>query len=157
MPTMRMRSLSAVPLCGVLVVACGHTDPATQVAIDNRLSADPITAPLGLDAAVSRGVVRLEGEVDSADQRRRAMDVTRGVPGVKAVVDAMYVSDAFIIAAVKQALAADSLVGRIPFTVSASHGRVQLISDQTGPDDRARALAIASAVDGVTHVDDLMR
>jgi len=154
---MRMQRLSVVPLCGVLVVACGHTDPATQIDIDARLAADPITAPLGLDIAVSRGIVRLEGEVDSPEQRHRAVDVARGTPGAKDVVDAMYVSDTFVAAAVTQALAADPLVGRIPFTVNASRGRVQLISDQTGPDDRSRAVAVASGVDGVTHVEDLMR
>ena len=153
---MRMRILSAVPLCGLLVMACGHTDPAMQIDVDARLSADPVTAPLGLDIAVSRGIVRLEGEVSSPEQRRRAMDVAR-VPGAREVVDAMYVSDTSVVAAVRQALAADSLVGKIPFTVNARRGRVQLISDQTGPEDRARAVEIASHVDGVTHVEDLMR
>lgn len=157
---MRIRALSArsaVVLYGVLVAACGHTDPAIQMDIDARLSADRVTAPLGLDIAVTRGRVRLEGEVNSQEQRSRAVNLARGVPGVKEVVDAMHFSDATVIAAVTEALAADPLVGRIPFTVRARAGTVQLISDQTGKDDRVRAVEVASRVNGVEHVEDLMR
>ena len=66
-------------------------------------------------------------------------------------------SDATIVTAVKQALAADPLVGRIPIEVDASNGNVRLISDQTGPDDRKQAVAIASKIDGVRQVEDRMR
>ena len=157
---MPVRSLSvrgALLVCCALGAACGHTDPAVQIEIDVRLSADRITAPLGLDIAVSRGHVRLAGEIQSQEQRQRALDVARSVPGVKEVADAMHFSDAAVSAAVRHALASDPLVGRIPFTVTAHEGAVQLISDQTGPDDRVRAVEVASRVTGVQRVDDLMR
>ena len=44
---------------------------------------------LGLDISATRGVVRLEGEVNSSAQRQRAIDLARAVAGVKDVVDAM--------------------------------------------------------------------
>ena len=159
-PLLRARVLRvwlALIVGGAMLSACGHTDPAIQIEIDVRLSADRITAPLTLDVAVNRGRVRLDGEVQSEEQRTRALDVARGVPGVRTVADAMHFSDATVVAAVVQALAADPLVGKIPFTVNAHEGTVQLISDQTGPDDRVRAVEVASRVTGVQRVEDLMR
>jgi hyperosmotically inducible protein len=141
----------------LVAVACGQTDPAIQIAIDAQLAVDSVTAPLSVDISVNRGVARLVGEVSSRDQERRAVDLARSVRGVKTVIDEMYFSDAAIVAAVKTALAADPLVGKIPIVVQASAGIVSLTSNQTGKDDRTRALAVASKVDGVKHVEDLMR
>ena len=139
------------------MAGCGTTDPALLITIDSRLAADPATAMLGLDISVSRGVVRLEGEVNSSAQRRRAIDLSRAVAGVKNVIDAMYPGDDAIAAAIRQALASDPLVGRIPITVTARQGTVQLISDQTGKEDRIRAVEIAARAEGVKKVVDLMR
>jgi osmotically-inducible protein OsmY len=69
----------------------------------------------------------------------------------------MQLSDAAVVAAVKRALAADSLVGKIPIEVDGSAGNIRLMSDQTGPDDRARAMEVASKIDGVRQVEDRMR
>ena len=147
---------AATVLC-VAVAACGDSDPAVQTAVDAQLSVDSVTAPLSVDISVTRGVVRLTGEVASRDQQRRAVELTRSVRGVENVIDEMRLSDAAVVAAVKQALAADSLVGRIPIEVDSSAGNIRLMSDQTGPDDRARAMEVASKVDGVKHVEDRMR
>ena len=65
--------------------------------------------------------------------------------------------DDAIATAVRHALASDPLVGRIPITVTARQGTVQLISDQTGKEDRIRAVEIAAHVEGVKKVEDLMR
>ena len=62
-----------------------------------------------------------------------------------------------IAAAVRRALAADPLVGRVPIDVASSHGNVSLTSEQTDKEQRARATEIAAKVDGVARVDDLMR
>lgn len=139
------------------MAGCGTTDPALLVTIDSQLAADPVTAMLGLDISVTRGVVRLEGEVNSSAQRRRAIDLAWTVSGVRDVIDAMYPGDEAIATAVRQALASDPLVGRIPITVTATQGTIQLISDQTGKEDRIRAVEIAAHVEGVRKVEDLMR
>jgi hyperosmotically inducible protein len=149
-------SPAAIALC-LLITACAPTDPAIQTAVDAQLSVDRVTAPLSVDISVNRGIVRLSGEVESRDQQRRAVELARSVHGVKNVTDEMHLSDVAIIAAVKQALAADPLVGKIPIDVDASAGSIRLKSDQTGKDDRTRAVEVASKIDGVTHVEDLMR
>lgn len=146
-----------VLLCVIIHAACGRTDPAVQTAVDERISADAGTAALSLDISINRGVVRLAGEVTTAEQRRRAVALARSVDGVKDVVDGMHLSDATIVAAVKSALAADPLVGKVPIEVDANRGNIRLMSDQTDKEQRARAMELAANVDGVTHVEDRMR
>jgi osmotically-inducible protein OsmY len=146
-----------VLLCVVIHAACGRTDPAVQIAVDDRISADAGTAALSLDISINQGVIRLAGEVTTREQRRRAVALARSVDGVKDVVDGMQLSDATIVAAVKSALAADPLVGKIPIEVDANRGNIRLMSDQTDKEQRARAMELAANVDGVKHVEDRMR
>ena len=149
----------AVVLLSALSVttACGRSDPAIQTEVASQLVVDSATASQSLKVSVTRGVVRLTGAVDSREQRRRAIEIARGTRGVKDVIDAMYPSDATIVAAVKKTLAADPLVGRIPIEVESTGGKIRLMSDQTTKADRARAVEISSKVEGVKHVEDLMR
>lgn len=140
-----------------LLAACGQTDPAIQAAVDSALAADPATADLGVDVSVSRGVVRLIGEVETRDQQQRAVAIARSTSGVRDVVDEMRLSDAAIVAAVRQALASDPVVGQVPIEVDARNGHIRLMSDQTDRDQRARAVDVASQVDGVTAVEDRMK
>lgn len=142
---------------GMCAAACRPADPALQIAVDERLSGDPATAPLSIDISVLRGVIHLAGEVTSRDEQRRIVELARSVDGVRDVVDEMHLSDAVIVAAVKRALADDSLVGTVPIEVASSRGMVSLMSDQTDKDQRARARQIAATVDGVKQVEDLMR
>jgi len=58
---------------------------------------------------------------------------------------------------VKQALAADEIVAKIPIEVDAKEGFVRLWSDQTTAEERAKIVQIASGVPGVEHVEDRMR
>jgi osmotically-inducible protein OsmY len=161
MPTVRSAAAYTVApiaaLLSMLTIACGQTDPAIQTAIDAQLAGDSVTAPLSVDISVSRGVVRLAGEVASREQQRRAVALAEAVRGVKRVTDEMYLSDDVIVAAVKKTLAADPLVGRVPIDVDSSGGNIRLVSDQTTKDDRIRAVEISSKVDGVKHVEDRMR
>ena len=163
MPSMHdVRSSSVAPLfivliAGALLTACSQTDPSIQVAVDAQLAVDGTTAPLSIDVSVSRGVVYLAGEATSRDQRSRAVELARSVRGVKNVVDDMHLSDAVITATVKQMLAADPLVGKIPIEVVTTNGRTSLSSAQTSKEDRIRAVDIAKKVEGVTQVEDLMR
>ena len=149
--------LVSVLIAGALLTACTQTDPSIQVAVDAQLAVDATTAPLSIDISVSRGVVHLTGEATSRDQRDRAVELARSVRGVKDVVDDMHLSDDVITATVKQMLAADPMVGKIPIEVVTRNGRTSLSSAQTSKEDRIRAVDIAKKVDGVTHVEDLMR
>ena len=112
---------------------------------------------LSLDISITRGVVRLAGEVTSREQSRRAVELARSVDGVKDVLDDMYLSDEAIIAAVTRVLAADPLVGRAPIEVDSNGGNIRLRSDQTDKDQRARAMELSAMVDGVNQVEDRMR
>jgi osmotically-inducible protein OsmY len=139
-------------------MACARTDPSIQVAVDSQLAVDSITAPLSIDISVTRGVVHLAGEVTAREQRTRAVELARAVDGVKDVVDEMHLSDALIAATVKQALAADPLIGTVPIQVVTTNGGYTVLSSaQTTKEDRTRALEIAKKVEGVTHVEDGMR
>src|SRR4029079_4960008 len=122
--------------------ACGRTDPSLQIAVDQALSGDPATAALNIDIFANKGVVHLAGEVESREQERRAVAVARSVGAARDVVDELRLTDAAIVDAVKRALAADPLVGRIPIEVDSSRGNIRLSSAQTGPDDRKQAVAV---------------
>lgn len=143
-------------LC-VIFAACGRTDPAIQIAVDAQLAASMATATLSLDISVNRGVVRLAGEVASRDQQRRAVELAGSVDGVEGVIDEMYLGDGTIVIAVKQVLASDPLVGKVPIDVDARGGHVRLMSEQTDKEQRARAMELATKVDGVKDVEDRMR
>jgi|RhiMethySRZTD1v2_1073278.scaffolds.fasta_scaffold169413_3 osmotically-inducible protein OsmY len=150
-------SLVGVALLPVMTAACGQSDPAIQTAVDSQLAVDSVTAPLSVDISVTRGVVHLAGDVQSREQQHRAVELARGVRGVKQVVDELQLSDGVIVAAVKRTLAADPLVGTIPIDVDSSGGNIRLMSDQTNKEQRARAVDLSSKVDGVKHVEDRMR
>jgi osmotically-inducible protein OsmY len=156
-PSGATQRVAVVLLSGALIAACAETDPAIQAAVDAQLSVDGATTALSLDISVTRGVVHLVGAVASREQQRRAVELTRSVRGVKDVVDNMNLSDASVVAAVKQALAADPIVGRIPIEIDSTNGYTRLTSDQTSKDERTRAVEIARQIDGVTQVEDRMR
>ena len=156
----RARRVSLTLITTLLITittACGETDPAIQIAVDARLAGDSITAPLSVDISVTRGVVRLAGEVQSREQQRHAVEIARAVAGVRNVIDDMHLSDDAVLAAVRKTLAADPLVGQVPIEVDGSGGNIRLTSDQTNKEQRARAVAISSKVDGVAQVEDRMR
>jgi osmotically-inducible protein OsmY len=152
-----MLRVATILLVIVPFAACTRTDPAIQAAVDSQLSVDSATASLSLDISVTRGVVHLAGVVASRDQQRRAVELTRTVRGVTDVVDEMHLSDAAVAAAVKQALQADPIIGKVAIDVDSTNGYTRLMSDQTTRDDRTRALELAKKVDGVTQVEDRMR
>jgi osmotically-inducible protein OsmY len=152
-----MLRVATILLFGALLAACTRTDPSIQAAVDSQLSVDSVTAALSLDISVTSGVVHLAGVVESRDQQRRAVELTRTVRGVKDVVDEMHLSDAAVAEAVKRALQSDPIIGKVPIDVDSTNGYTRLMSDQTTKDDRTRALELAKKVDGVTQVEDRMR
>ena len=75
----------------------------------------------------------------------------------RSVIDDMYLSDTAIVDAVRKTLASDEILANVPIQVDSAGGNVSLTSDQTTREHRKRAVAIASKVDGVKHVEDRMR
>lgn len=146
-------------LCMVigLSVACGRPDADVQAAVRAQLANDPVTAPLDLSVEVKRGVVRLSGETRTAAEQAKAIEIARSIEGVSDVISDMRVADAGLVEAIKKAFAADPVLASVPIEVDSRDGAVRLMSDQTNREQRERAVAVAKRVEGVKHVEDLMK
>ena len=77
----------------VAAVACGSeravqvqpqavADAEVGVRVKTALVNDPQLGPRGIDVRINRGLVILVGQVNSAEEATRAVDLARGVPGV---------------------------------------------------------------------------
>jgi osmotically-inducible protein OsmY len=137
--------------------ACARSEDALRRDVRSRLDADPTLAPLTLSIEVKRQVVYLSGKTSTKDEQQGAVVAATGVRGVRLVVNDMWLNNAALADKVKDALAQDALVGKIPIEVEAEGNLVRLSSDQTNRDERERAVKVASAVEGVTKVEDRMR
>jgi osmotically-inducible protein OsmY len=153
------RQITLALLCTVTLVCCGSTpsDEDIRREVENQLAAMKATAGLTPAVDVQQGVVRLSGKTATREVRQQAMHRARSVKGVKVVVNDMWSSNTALIEKVKEALARDPLVGGIPIAVDARLDTVYLISDKTNEGHRTRAIQIASAVEGVSRVEDLMK
>ncbi len=96
--TMRQNTTVAMALVlAVLLAACSSTtgkslgrdiDDATITAeVKAKLAAEKIATLTRIDVDTNNGVVALNGTVQSEDMRMRAVDVARGVKGVREVVN----------------------------------------------------------------------
>jgi len=143
-------------LAAVLCFACVLSESEIRRDVRERLDADNSLAKLKLSIEVKNRVVYLSGRTWTQEQQQQAVAAARG-RGIKLVVNRMSLINSALIDKVKQALAADERIGKIPIEVDAEGTIVRLMSDQTNSDDRTRAVQVASAVDGVTQVEDLMK
>jgi osmotically-inducible protein OsmY len=137
--------------------ACVPSESDIRSDVRERLAADESTAKLDLSIAVQNRVVYLSGKTVTLEEQQRALTVARGADGVKVVVNDMWLNNLSLVDKVRQALAADDKVGKIPIDVDANGTTVRLMSDQTNSEERARAVEIATAVEGVSQVEDRMR
>mgnify|MGYP003580315856 CR=1 FL=1 len=140
-----------------LSLACVPSEEDIRSDVRAQLAADSTTAALGLSVSAEKRVVYLSGKTATKEEQQRAMDLARGVNGVKLVVNDMWINNAELANKVKAALAADALVGKIPIDVDAKGPNVRLMSDQTNGEERTRAVQVASAVEGVKQVEDRMK
>jgi osmotically-inducible protein OsmY len=138
-------------LAAVLCVACVRSEPNIRTDVRERLDADQTLAGLDLSIEVKKRVVYLSGRTFTEEQQQRAIAAARG-RGIKLVVNHMSLTNSALIDKVKQALAADETIGKIPIDVDAEGTIVRLMSDKTNSDERERAVQVASAVEGVTQV-----
>jgi hyperosmotically inducible protein len=129
--------------------------------------------------------VTLEGEVQSAEDRRRAVDLARGTEGVTSVADhlrvvgaeapvqsaeradrdaamgdadrAMDISDPWVTAKIESKYFLDADVKGRKIDVSTQDGIVTLSGDVSSAAERRQAVALARATDGVKDVRDNLR
>jgi osmotically-inducible protein OsmY len=72
--------------------AVEETDDNLQKAIDHKLESRAELRDAKIDVEVSKGVARLTGSVASQSDRLLALSTTRGVPGVRSVIDELQVT-----------------------------------------------------------------
>jgi len=137
--------------------ACAPTDADIRRDVEKRTAGDRTIANRGLSVSVSGCVVSLGGRTESRVEQEQALMLARSAPGVVRVENGMLLRNADLAQKVKAALTADAIVGRIPISVDAFGDQVWLTSNQTNQADRTRAVAVASSVAGVTHVEDEMK
>lgn len=104
MRTANRAALILSVLLGGLLAACTSvpTQQAPEEAIDDgvvtakikaALVEDPLTKPHQIGVETFKGTVQLSGFVESDEARTRALQLARGIDGVKKVKDAMEVRD----------------------------------------------------------------
>ncbi len=87
-PAWMIALLVILPL---LVSACGKTvgetidDATITTRVKTALLNDPQVAGLKIDVDTTKGIVTMSGIVRSRDEEQRAVQIARGVPGVKDV------------------------------------------------------------------------
>ncbi len=158
--------------------ATGTTPPSTTVGteiddsvvtarVKSALLADPNVKSFDFKVDTRKGEVLLSGFVDNLTQIDRAIEVTRGVEGVKNVQNKVSlkgaattvgnnVDDGIVTAKVKAALVADAIVKSLDIAVVTRKGVVQLSGfvDNQGQIDRA--IEVAHGIEGVRSVSNEM-
>lgn len=124
---------------------------------------DDTTKARDINVDVYRGVVQLNGFVDSNAEKMEASKVTKGVNGVKEVRNNLEVrtgdrsagtvlDDGVITAKVKSALVADSRTKAREINVTTNDGIVQLSGFVDSSAARSAASEVASSISGVRSV-----
>jgi osmotically-inducible protein OsmY len=134
---------------------------------------DPDITPWNIDVTtVTGGVVTLEGEVDSQDDRAEAVRIARETEGVTRVVDRLRVgkdaggdrrpedsvlSDGWLTAKIQAKYFVDDLVKARHIDVNTASGVVTLKGVVVSEAERRQAVALARNTDGVSRVTDELR
>ena len=88
----RIGSLLGAAAIALTAVACSSTDPGLTTAVKSKLAADDTVKAYKIDVDTKDAVVTLNGAVDSAAAKRRAVELARATEGVRDVVDQMTVT-----------------------------------------------------------------
>jgi osmotically-inducible protein OsmY len=126
-----------------------------------------------IDVDTDHGVVTLKGKVDSENARQQAIQIARGVDGVTRVEDQLTIvpdgerevrmgeaerSPGWITTKIQSQYYLHPGLKPWNIDVTTSHGGVVTLAGEIDSDvDRAEAVKIASATDGVTRVEDRLR
>jgi hyperosmotically inducible periplasmic protein len=153
----KLWALAGAGIVAAICAGCAPSEDDLKREVRARLDADATTAPLALSIEVKGRVVYLSGRTASLTEQQQAVKLARSVDRVGEVVNDMWLNNTTLADRVKEALAADATVGGIPIDVEAQGTLVRLSSDQTNREQRARAVQVAAAVDGVRQVEDRMK
>src|SRR5262245_12084985 len=83
----KLSSLAAVIVFAVITAGCGQTDPGITTAVKGKFAQDDLVKAHEIEVTTHDHVVRLEGTVESAPARERAVQLARNTDGVRDVID----------------------------------------------------------------------
>ncbi len=155
----------------LLVTACAQTDAGITTSVKTQLAADDTVKARNINVDTSNGSVTLTGEVRSADERTKAVQIARATKGVNDVVDHLTLvpevppvgtsgsvggalSDAAITASIKGKLIADSQTSGLSINVDTADHVVTLKGEVKSAIEKNKAIEIARMTDGVATVND---
>jgi hyperosmotically inducible protein len=134
-------------------------DNSIKARVNDALGNNPDYKFEGVSTLVFKGTVQLNGFVDMSDQKSKAVDIAKGVEGVRKVVNNISVGNQAESADDKQL--ADQVNSALTQTgykfdqvvIHVSQGRVQLGGFVNTPDQKSKAGEAAKAVSGVKDVE----
>ena len=171
---MRWRMLVVVAGSAMIAVACAQSDAGITTSVKSQLAADDAVKARRIDVDTRDRVVTLRGEVRSAEEEARALQIARSTNGVTNVIDELTVvtepeaapttgaapgagalmTDTTITAAVKGKLLADRDTSGLRIDVSTTNNVVTLTGTVKTQAEKNEALEIARQTEGVTSVTD---
>lgn len=142
-------------------------DGVVTARVKAALFADEVVRSFEFKVETRKGEVQLSGFVANQPQIDRAIEVTRGVAGVKGIENNVVlkgtpttlgneVDDDIVTAQVKTALLADADVKSGDIAVKTRKGAVQLSGFVNNPGQIDRALEVTRGIKGVKSVDNQM-
>ncbi len=173
---MKMNETLAILLVSTAVLgttACSSTrtqrapgeqidDAALLTSVKSALAAESAETAADVNVDVNRGQVKLSGFVDNANDRSRAVEVARGVDGVKSVQNDIaiggsssageVIDDSILTAKVKTALIASPDTKAHQINVETKDGVVQLSGFVDTNAAKSAATTVAKSVTGVKDV-----
>jgi hyperosmotically inducible protein len=179
---MKSRLLFSAVAPVVLAVGCAQSDAGITTSVKSRLAADDLVRARQIDVDTRDRVVTLTGEVRSAEEEAKALQIARDTNGVANVVDQLNVApesgaapttgtgaaptergagplanDASITAAVKSKLLADPDTSALRIDVDTKDSMVTLTGTVGTEAEKKQAITIARNTEGVKNVTDRLK
>jgi hyperosmotically inducible periplasmic protein len=155
----------------MLATSCARSDAGITTSVKSQLLADDQVKARRIDVDTHNRVVTLTGEVRSAEEEKRALQIARSANGVTDVVNQLKVvpeaaptsgigaasgaaADAGITAAVKSRLHADPKTAGLRIEVDTQNGVVTLNGKVNSETERSEAVKVARETTDVSSVTD---
>ena len=167
-----LKSALLMVLATFLTIACSQPDSVMTAKIKARMATDTTVNSSQIEVVTDRKVVTLTGNLNTAAEKERALEIARSTSGVDNVVDMLsvrtgaesgnapepdrsigeHIDDAVITAAVKTRLLEDPRVKGLRIDVDTREGVVFLTGSVRSKEESDRAVEVAR---GTEHVKDV--
>jgi len=172
MRTQRISPFLAILAACALIVSCASTDAGLTTKIKSMYAADDTVKAVQIDVDTKDRVVTLTGNVDTQQQKDRAIELAQATKGVARVVDMISVKtaentgeapdtnrtvgqtldDAGITMKVKGKFLEDPDVKGLQIDVDTREGVVYLTGSVKSENEKEKAVRLARETDGVRDV-----